>query len=220
MRSKRIRFAVPALALLLFLPMFLYASPSGSSIQSLVLAANESEFWTTAKNCGWNNNHVAIADMKVTSINYIAEVGVYSKDNKFLFYIPKEAMTRAVIKGYLQLAVYDRESRTTKMLEMIRISEIRDEKIPDDLIIDITLEMFRMETKKIGWNEYLVFRNEKQVNPVNIYKYNSVFTKDGVLLFNLARDQAEYARTTGFLSLAKMPDDKTIELAIKIPIKK
>jgi len=218
--NNRNRKASALIAFLFILTATLNANPSVNSIQSLILDLNETEFWIVAGNCGWNQNHIAISDTNVTSINYISEICVYSKDNKLLFYIPKVAMTRAVVKGYLQLAVYDRKSKKVDMKEKIQIYEIMEEILPETIVINMSLEQFRAEIKKIGWDEYLVPRNEKQVSPVNWYKFTSVYTTDGYFLFDVARDQADYMVKTGYLSLAKMPNDTTIEIIGKIPLNK
>ena len=209
------------LILVLFFAMITtYAYDSPNSVPSLILEKSETEFWDIAKGCSWNNNHVAISDTSVTSINYISEIGVYSKDNKFLFYIPKAAFTRAFIQGYLQLAIYDRTSKKVSMLEKIGIKGVVEEPLPPIIIMNMSISEFRTEVVKYNWNEYLLPRNEKQVNPVNIYHYTSVYTSDRQYLFDVARDQAEYILKSGFIQLAKMPNSTTIEIVTKIPLLK
>lgn len=208
------------LTVLLYATITPYAFDSPNSIPSLVLEKSETEFWDIAKGCSWNNNHVAISDTSVTSINYIAEIGVYSGDNKFLFYIPKAAFTRSVIQGYLQLAIYDRTSKKVTMLEKIGVKGIAEEPLPSIIIMNMNLSEFRIEAAKVNWTEYLLPRNEKQVNPVNIYHYTSVYTNDRHYLFDVARDQAAYIVSSGFIQLAKMPNSTTIEIVTKIPILK
>ena len=196
-------------ACLVFVAAFI-VSPSAADDEqavkrSLVIAATNAEFQAIARNAGWLSGHVANNDTSVSAVNYYKDAAVYSSDGVLLFYVYQEAATRSIIAGYIQLANYDRTSKKSSMLVSLPLSDaIRLEPVHPVVRLGLSRKEFSTETARLGWTDYLIPINDKQVRPVNLSKVAPVYTKDGFLLFWVGRDEADYMLASGYMSLASI----------------
>jgi len=196
-----------------------FSDPYAEEVRALPLQVTERQFKDAASKCGWKESHVAMNARSVSSINYIEDVAVYSSDDVLLMYVSKEVMTHALISGYLQLANYDRSAKKVTMLDAIPISDKSVmEKKPEPILLGLTRKEFSSEASKLGWNDYILPISDTQVSSVNTYPYVPVVTSDGFSLFYVSRKQYEFIKATGSISLASLPDGKTIKVLGKVTI--
>lgn len=189
----------------------------------IVLDTTADQFWSQADKMGWQKNHVAIGDGRVTSINYYREIPVYAKDGVFLFDMTQMAATYARIKGYLRLALYDQNTQRITWLGMFDLTDVvppqAKEPVYPKVVLDMSKNDFMDEADEFCWSVGTVSSGVNQVSSVNFQLQSPVYSSDGYLLFYLVAGNAEYVLRNGYLELT-LYDGKQITKLGTIPVKK